>query len=379
MRLRHSLVAAFLLAGLAAAPAHAAGADGWTQDGYGPGHSGYNPAESVINSSSIADVKLRWTVKPGPGEPGCRPPAVPPLVHEGRMFVLDGGTVGGYDVKTGKRLWQYKPGWVNAAGLAVVDGLVLTTEVNCFSQSNYDSHVVAINAKTGAEVWSSLQGYSIDRYVGDKGVIVVSGLCHVCEERYGTTAFRVSDGKRLWERGNRVLAGPVSANGTIMLNDTLHPDSQAVDIRTGDVLWGGGPWAVAAASPSGDRMYLYNPAGIAAVDVKTAKTKWIVKKESGDLISDGKRVFAAAANRINAYDAKTGKPQWSRAYPDPGHLIRAGGLLYALSGKKLLILSPTTGKQVASGKAFGNQTGHVVVTGGRLYTTNGRTVRAYTP
>jgi outer membrane protein assembly factor BamB len=296
------------------------------------------------------------------------------------MFILDSGTIGAYDVKTGKRLWLFGLGHVQTAGLAVVDGLVLSTEVNCFSNSDYATNVTAVDPKTGKEVWDSIQGYSISSYVGDKGVFVVSGFCGICsDERYGVTAFRVSDGKQLWQRTNVVLAGPVSANGRIVLRETADPEIQVVDIKNGLTFWGGGAWQAAAANPAGDQLYLFNSSGVAAVDAKTAKPKWTVKHESGALISDGRRVFVASANRINAYDARTGKLSWTRAYKSPSNLIRAGGLLYALSGKKLLILSPPTGKLVASGAAYGDVTDHVVATGGRLYTTSGSTVRSYTP
>jgi outer membrane protein assembly factor BamB len=380
MRISKALLTACVLVGLAAAPAQAADPAVWTQDAYGPGHTGYNPAESVINTGSIAKLKLRWTAKPGPGEEGCEPTQTAPLVYGGRMFVLDSGTIGGYDVNTGKRLWLYNAPYFDGAGLAVVGGLVLGTEVNCFSNSDYDTNVVAVDPATGKEVWNRLQSYSIDSHVGDAGVFVVSGYCGICDdERYGVTAFRVSDGKRLWARANRILAGPVSAGGRIVLRSTVDPEIEVVKIKNGETLWGTGAWRVAAANPAGDQFYLFNSAGIAAVDAQSTKVKWTVKHESGDLISDGKRVFVASANRINAYDAKTGKLSWTRAVAAPGHLIRAGGLLYGLSKKTLLILSPVTGKPVISGAAYGVLTDHVVVTGGRLYTTSSSVVRSYTP
>ena len=381
MRLRNSLVAACVVTGLAlTVPAHAAGPDVWTQDGYGPGHTGYNPTESVINTGSIAKLKLRWATTASLEPEGCEPTPQPPLVLDGRMFLLDSGGISGYDDKTGKKLWS-SAGVFDGFGMAVAGGRVLGTEINCFSNSNYDTNVVALDPKTGQELWNQIQGYSINNSVADAGVFVVSGFCGICDgdERYGVTAFRITDGKQLWQRTGRVLAGPVSANGRIVLRDTSDPEIEVTDIKTGDVLWGGGAWQVAAANPAGDQFYLFNSSGVAAIDASTAKVKWTIKHESGALISDGKRVFVASANRINAYDAKTGKPNWTRAYPNPNNLIRAGGLLYALSGKKLLILSPPNGKPVASGTPYGNLTDHVVATGGRLYTTAGATVRAYTP
>ncbi|MEV6637656.1 PQQ-binding-like beta-propeller repeat protein [Actinoplanes sp. NPDC051470] len=381
MRLRNSLVAACVLAALAAAaPAQAAGPDLWTQDGYGPGRTGYNPSESVINTGTIATLEQRWTVKASLLPEGCEPKPQPPLVQNGKMFLLDNGTVSGYDNTTGKRLWNAGPAYLDANHIAVAGGLVLATEVNCFSNSNYDTNVVAINPNTGKMVWDALQGYSITSSVADAGVFVVSGFCGICDgEKYGVTAFRISDGKRLWQRINYVLAGPVSANGRIVLRDMVVPQVQVADIKTGGGLAGGGVWNVAAANPAGDQFYLYNTSAMGAFDAKTLKAAWTVKKESGALVSDGKRVFVASANRVNAYNAATGKLYWTRAMPNPNNLIRAGGLLYVLSGKKLQILSPPTGKPVVSGAAYGMLTDNVIATGGRLYTTSGSTVRAYTP
>jgi outer membrane protein assembly factor BamB len=381
MRTRNSLVAACVLASvLVAAPTRAAVPDLWAQDGYGPGHTGYNPSESVINTGTVAKLKQRWTVKATLEPEGCWPTPQPPLVQNGKMFLLDQGKVSGYDNKTGKRLWTATTAYLDAHAITVAGGLVLATEVNCFSNSNYDTNVVALNPNTGKLVWDELQAYSVNTSVADAGVFVVSGYCGICDdEEYGTTAFRVSDGKRLWSRTNYILAGPVAANGRIVLRDTDDPQTEVVDIKTGGVLAGGGVWLAAAANPAGNQFYLYNTAGIGAFDAKTLKAKWTVKKESGVLVADGKRVFVASANRINAYNAATGKLSWTRAVPDPNNLIRAGGLLYALSGKKLQILSPTTGKPIASGAAYGNLTDHVVAAGGRLYTTSGATVRAYTP
>lgn len=382
MRIGAILAAAVSLAALAsAAPAQAATPPGaWTQDGYGPGNTGYNPSESIVNAGTVGGLTLRWTVKPGPGEPGCLPAPVGPMVQDGRMFVLDSGTVGAYDVKTGKRQWLGSAPYVDAAGLAIVDGLVLLTEVNCFSNSDYDTNVAALDAKTGKQVWDRLQSWSIDTYVGDAGVFVVSGFCGICDDaRHGTVAFRVSDGKRLWTTENAVLSGPVAAGGKVMLSSTLKQESTVVDIRTGDPIRGGNPQAARAADPAGTRFYVTDSYGLAAVGAGDGKVFWRVRGETGDLAADGRRVYVASAGRVNAYHATTGKLEWTRAVLTPKRPIRAGGLLYVQSKKSLVILSPVTGKPVAAGKPFGTMTDHVVVSGGRLFVTSGSNVRSYTP
>jgi outer membrane protein assembly factor BamB len=381
MRIGAILAAVVSLAALSGVPAQAATPPAaWTQDGYGPGNTGYNPAESVVNAGTVGALKLRWTVKPGAGEPGCRPAPIGPLVLGGRMFVLDRGTVGAYDVATGKLLWRGSEPYVEAAGLAIVDGRLLVTEVNCFSNSDYDTNVVALDPQTGKLLWDEIQSWSIETYAGDAGVFVVSGFCGICDDaRYGTVAFRVADGKRLWTSENAVLSGPVAFGGKVMLNDTLRQESTVVDIRTGLTVWGGYPFSARAANPAGTHLYLTNAVGLSAVNATTAKSLWRVRGESGDLAADGRRVYVASAGRVNAYHATTGKLEWTRAVLTPKRPIRAGGLLHVQSKKSLVVLSPVTGKPVTPGKPFGTMTDHPVVSGGRLFVTDGLTVRSYTP
>jgi outer membrane protein assembly factor BamB len=378
---RLGLALATVLTGLALpGSATAAPPENWAQDGYGAGHTFYNPAESVINSSTVTKLKTRWTVTPAPALDGCAPDPVAPVVVGGRMFVLEPetGGVGAYDTKTGKRLWSYSAGYVVATGLAVAGGTVVVTDINCYSNSSYDSNVVALDAATGAEKWSSLTPWTTDTVVVDASTVAVSGFCGTCDDaEYGVEAFRLSDGVPLWSRTNAVLAGPVSAGGRILIAGTDSDYTEAVSIKTGT-----GPWATglrywaSAADPARPQFYVSGAAGLRALATSTGKTLWTVKNEAGELATDGRRVYVASAGRINAYDTKTGKKLWTRILASPGDLVRAGGLLYATSGKALLILAPTSGKTIRS---FGTATEHVVAAGGRLYVTNGRTVRTYTP
>ena len=381
---RLGLALATLLTGaalpVAGAPALAAPPANWAQDGYGPGYTFYNPAESVINSSTVKKLKTRWTLTPPPALDGCAPDPVAPVVVGGRMYVLEPETngVGAYDTKTGKHLWSYSAGYVVATGLAVSGGTVVVTDINCYSNSSYDSNVIAVDAATGEELWSSLTPWTTDTVVVDAGTVAVSGYCGMCDDaEYGVEAFRLSDGASLWSQPNAVLAGPVSAGGRILLTGTDAAYTEAVSIKTGVGPWATGlHYAASAADPERAQFYVSGSVGLRALATTTGKTLWTVKNESGDLATDGRRVYVASAGRVNAYDTKSGKKLWTRVLASPGNLVRAGGLLYATSGTSLQILAPTSGKTIRS---FGTATEHVVAAGGRLYVTNGRTVRAYTP
>lgn len=353
----------------------------WAQAGYGPGHNYYNPQESVINSSTIKKLKLRWSLAPEDGDPGCSAYAGSTRVVDGRVFQIDGPGVAAFDAKTGKRLWSNASFSYISADLTVVGDLLIVIDTNCYSNSDYDAYVAALDVRTGAVRWSSSGSWMVDTVVADAGVIVTSGYCGTCSDyEYGVVGYRASDGAVLWSYDNMALSGPVSAAGRVLLRATDQHADVVASVKTGAILYyPGSGWNVRAASPAGDRFYVTSSLGLSGLDAKNGKLLWTIKKESGDLAADTNRIYVASAGRVNAYAAKTGKLAWTRSVADPEGLVRAGGLLYVTSGEGALsILSPTTGKTVASGSSYGSTYG-VIVAGGRLYATAAGTVEAYAP
>ncbi|MCA2216324.1 PQQ-binding-like beta-propeller repeat protein [Jidongwangia harbinensis] len=353
----------------------------WAQAGYGPGHTYYNPQESVINTSTIKKLKLRWSVTAEDGEPGCSASPGSTRVVDGRMFMISGAGVAAFDVKTGARLWSNTSFSYISAELVVVGGLLLVTDTNCYSNSNYDGYVTALDVRTGTQRWRHSGSWMVDTVVADAGVVITSGYCGTCDGfEHGVIGIRASDGVQVWSYDNTVLAGPVSASGRVLLRPTDWRSDFVASAKTGALLYTlGSGWTPSAASPAGDRWYLTSSLGLSALDAKNGKVLWTVKRETGDLAADANRVYVASAGRVNAYQAKTGKLAWTRAVVDPEGLVRAGGLLYVTSDNgSLSILSPSSGKTAASGIPYGPVYG-VIVAGGRLYTRAASTVAAFTP
>jgi outer membrane protein assembly factor BamB len=353
----------------------------WAQAGYGPGHNYYNPQESVINTGTIKKLKLRWSLTPEDGEPGCSANPGSTRVVDGRVFMISGSGVAAFDAKTGKRLWSNPNFSYISADLVVVGDLLMVTDTNCYSNSNYDAHVTALDVKTGAERWRHTGSWMVDTIVADAGTVITSGHCGTCDGfKHGVIGIRASDGTQMWSHDNTILAGPVSAGGRIVLTPTDRRADFVASAKTGASLYTlGSGWKPSAASPAGDRFYLTSSLGLSALDAKNGKLLWTIKKETGDLAADTTRIYVASAGRVNAYHAKTGKLAWTRAVADPERTVRAGGLLYVTSGKgSLSILSPSSGKTVTSGSPYGSTYG-VIVAGGRLYALAASTVKAYTP
>ncbi|HWS33058.1 MAG TPA: PQQ-binding-like beta-propeller repeat protein [Actinoplanes sp.] len=355
----------------------------WGHDGYGPGNTRYNPAESVLNIKSVDRLRLRWTVTPAPGRPGCQAAPDAPRVAGDRVYLLEAGGVAAYHAATGERLWRNTGFSLITAGPIVAGGLVLVGNTACESASDYDGSLIALDAATGAQRWRRTAAWTIGTAVADAGAVVTSGECGTCDDaRHSTHAYRLDDGTPLWNHPNETLAGPVSAAGTVLLRRTTgRLDTWAGRITTGKPVWGTDlePTAVAA-NPAGTRFYLTTGAGLAAHAATDGRRLWHLPKEAGDLAADGRRVYVASAGRVNTYDAATGRLLWTRALTEPRAPIRAGGLLYVLTGTgTLAILKPGDGTIIRTRASYSALTAHVVPAGGRLYTTGRTTIRAYEP
>ncbi|WP_306213647.1 outer membrane protein assembly factor BamB family protein [Actinoplanes sp. RD1] len=385
---RCALVAALIMPAPAPAPAAAdthagtAAAGTWSQDGYGAGHTFYNPGESVINSSTVRQLRTRWTVTPRAAADSCPLAPVAPLVAGDRMIVLEpaGNQVAAYDARTGRRLWSSSIGQLEATALAVSGDTVIVSDVACSSQSSDDSNVIALDSATGVLRWDSLWAYTTDQFVVSGGTVVTSGHCDLCagDDAHQVAGWRVADGRLLWSRSGVVLAGPVATrDGLVLTSATARELTSVAEAASGRVRWSTGiRYEASAADPVRPQVYVTGKAGLRALDRARGRTLWTVRGETGELATDGRRVFVASAGRVNAYDTARGRLLWTRALRTPSHPVRAGGLLYVTSGRALLVLAPTTGATVRS---FGSATDHVVVAGGRLLVTNGRTVKAFTP
>lgn len=362
------------------APAHA-NTSGWTQDGFGPGNTGYNPSESRVNAASVGTLRQRWSTTLADGQEGCTS-RWPPLVANGRLFVIEGAGVTALDAATGRRLWR-NAGVLDSLlnqRLTVIGGLVLVAGYSCYSNSDPTGHLYALDARTGKQLWHVMQDVAVEDLVADDDTIITSGECAICD--FSTViAYRTKDGVEVWRHDGELLAGEVMSNDRILLKPRIGSGVTAVTTRTGVPLWQSPhDWDALAADPAGERLYVTDTAGaLTALNASTGTTAWTIPAAAGTLATDGRRVYVARAG-VTTYSATDGRRLWHRTVAEPGRPIRAGGLLYVTdAGRPLAILSPVTGMTVSAGIPYRTAVDHVVVAGGRLYTHDGTAVRAYAP
>src|SRR6187399_2370070 len=116
-----------------------------TYDGWG-----YSPLDK-ITPANVSRLKLVWnavTLEPGSHQ-------APPLVNNGVMFIsTPNNQVAAYDARTGTLLWRYKK--VRSQGAFVAHpsnrGLALYGDKVFYGAG--EAVVVALDAKTGKEVWA---------------------------------------------------------------------------------------------------------------------------------------------------------------------------------------------------------------------------------
>ncbi|MFL5253139.1 MAG: methanol/ethanol family PQQ-dependent dehydrogenase [Rhodopila sp.] len=208
-----------------------------------------------------------------------------PLVYKGVLYVTTNSATMAIDAKTGNEIWktkvEYPPevprivccGIINR-GLALYEGKVFRTTL--------DANVIALDAKTGKELWRSHVIDFKDGYSQTVAPLVADGvvITGISGAEYGIRGFidgwDPETGKHLWR--TYTVAGPDDPNGKSWPGDTyLHgggstwitgsfdPDLHTVYWGTGNT----GSWN--PTTHPGDNLYTCS---VLALDPKTGKIKW---------------------------------------------------------------------------------------------------------
>jgi outer membrane protein assembly factor BamB len=393
------VAAVLLAAGPGAAPgrgAPAAKLDGtempapaasWAQDGFGAENTSYNPAETIINATTIAKVTRRWRITvPAIPPPDCSLTQAP-VVAGGRVFLAGNSGVAAHRVSDGRQLWRWRLSIhapTAAARLAVAGNSLIVGTIECGSVSDPRGDLRVFDATTGALRWSR-EDFLPSRVVVDRGLIVVSHSGYAAGRDARVSVLRIADGTPVWSREG-VSNGSVSAGGRLMLSE-YDAGTIGVSMRTGALLWRRTERfeRVVSANPAGDRFYSVDyDQVLRAVDARTGTTVWsragVDAFGSGNVATDGRRVFIATGTTLTAYRAGTGVPSWHATFSaGVGRPIRAGGLVYAVVGSGLTIRHAATGAEATGGGAYRGLSDHPVVVDGRLYLRQPDALTVYRP
>ncbi len=365
---------------------------GWDRPGFDPGDTYFNPGETVINAGSVGRLVKKWSVKLRGDNESCSSESGfgPPVVAGDHVIIGDHKGISVYAAKNGVRQWAFQWDDFGEGGrpeLTITDRLVIAGYSDCYSMSDPKSRLIAFDPTTGKPRWAQNSTPSVTYVVVDKGVAMASGWED--PDSVGLAAYSLVNGEQIWSKPDHIATG-VSAGGTILaheinVNEEVPETVAGVDITTGAIRWTAkGTWYAEAASPSGDHLYASDDKGdLAAFRVADGSIAWTVPPAVGgqqewtagamSIATDGARVYRSSDRTLEALDACTGRRIWrygmKTSSPQP---VVAGGLLY-VDG---VALDAAKGTVAYAGPAL---TGHVVVTGGRLYQVNGDVLSVYAP
>jgi alcohol dehydrogenase (cytochrome c) len=270
--------------------AQAQSADDLKRDNATPGDvltygMGYNnqrySALKQINTGNAAKLRPVWAYSLN----NSQSQESQPIVHNGVMYVTTHNSTVAINPVTGRQIWKqdidlpqdvFKMaccGILNR-GVAIYDGKLF--------RATLDAHVIAMDAKTGKQLWKSKAADYLNGQAMTSAPLVANGvlITGIAGGEYGTRGFidgwDPATGKQLWrfyttaapgEKGGDTWPGDTHAKGgaPTWLTGAYDP---ALDL----VYWGtgnGGPW-----NPNvrkGDNLYI---ASVVAIRPKTGELVW---------------------------------------------------------------------------------------------------------
>ena len=255
---------------------------------------GYSPLKEITREN-VSNLRMTWSMvmKDGNNE-------ATPLVHDGVMFLIHPqNVIQAIDAKTGDFIWEYAYKYpANAMTLGGATRNIAIYKDKLY-MATYDAAIVAVDARTGTEVWKTVKadwqkGFTHTSGPIIAGGVVVSGI-NGCEkfkkEGCFITGHDPDTGKELWR--TQTIAQPGDPN-----SDTW--GKMPPELRAGSDAWIPGsydpqlnlfyigtaqakPWVAASRGMSAKDAALYTNSTL-ALDPKTGKLQWYFQHVPGETL-----------------------------------------------------------------------------------------------
>ncbi len=238
-------------------------------------------ALAQITPANAKDLTLKWVFQ----SKSIEKHEVTPLVVDGVMYTVQGiNDVFALDAATGKTIWTYyykpDPAAHNCCGQETRGLAILGDKIFL---ATLDANMIAINAKTGKELWKTSVADPKQRYSMTHAPLVIKDkvIAGVAGGEFGNRGFiaawDVNTGKEVWrfytvpgpgEPGNETWSGDSWKHGGAPIWETgsYDPDTNLTFWGTGNA---GPDWNGDARL--GDNLY---SSSVIALDADTGKLKW---------------------------------------------------------------------------------------------------------
>ena len=203
----------------------------------------YSPLKQ-INASNVKRLVPVWTTSlmNDMGE------LASPTVYNGVMYVINGKWTFAIDVQTGRQIWRTPVALEQGTVGATITRGAATIYNGKLFRVTYDNHLVALDMKTGAEVWNQKFADKKDGYYATGAPIVANGVVISGMSGGERTTRGFLDGwdpetgKKLWRRYTIPAPG--------------EPGSETWPSNSDAWMYGGGPtWRSGSYDPQLDLVY----------------------------------------------------------------------------------------------------------------------------
>jgi outer membrane protein assembly factor BamB len=159
----------------------------------------WNPYETVLGVGNVGGLHVKWK-DAFDYDVSSSPAVVNGVVYVGSFDF----NVHALNASTGARLWSFQTGSYVSSSPTVANGMVYI--------GSQDNKVYALNASTGAKVWSYATGWHVD-----SSPAVANGVVYVGSLDNNMYALNATTGAKLWSypTGYPVTSSPAVANGVV--------------------------------------------------------------------------------------------------------------------------------------------------------------------
>ena len=259
-----------------------------TRDGHG-----YSPLDRITRDN-VDELRLAWVLAIREGNHQTTP-----LVHDGVMFLASpGNVVQAIDAVNGNVIWQYRsPLPEDAPQRAPARTLGLYGDKVFLATA--DAALVALDARTGAEVWRTVKADYTQGFRGNAGPVIANGVVvtgtNGCSRYKEQTCFITGHdpdtGEELWRTSTIALPGDpndaswgdtppyLRAGGDSWIPGSFDPDLGLFYIGTAQAK----PWVAASRGMTTRQDALYTNSTL-ALHPATGQVQWYFQHAPGETL-----------------------------------------------------------------------------------------------
>lgn len=387
-----------------AVPALGATAPGfWTMTQADAARSNHTTNETVISSGTVAELipSYSFSMTPSFGKCGgatASEPTSKPVSNATRLFYYDGHRVIAADLSTGFAKWSYTVN--DATGTTLVwdmalagNTLLLDVLTSCDPAHDPDvgghSLLVALNAKTGATIWSVAAPEFIYSLLVSGSTLVYPQADFSTTDDEAIVARNVGSGALLWTHAGCLDAFIVGTTVAARCGGNgLPTNATGLSLATGAPKWSRTGWNILRGDGptiTNPQIYVSDQAGhLNALNVNGAMV-W-TSTEAGSVRAAGPtRVYVPCDPNAGGYvlcalNRTSGVRLWKDSTDNPTSVILASDVAYPVPGS--LPLDAATGTPLPADHSLAvgpmlSQANSVQVSNGHLIVETGRSIDVY--